>query len=317
MKRMVIFAAMICAAVLSANAQTEEEDWLKKVKEKVEIADSHPNDGKKQLDASYALIYDELGDKRDFQRSLKYADRALEIAKAQEVLKDTLLGDAYMQQVLISIDLEDYAKAGNCWELALEAYEKELGKYDPITIGTKLLAGHFLLRFTSDPRRGCLLILESFFDNDMAPEDKRIENMEMGNIDLEYALEVLTAVYTNHMRYAVPMIYMDGKPYFLVQTQDWNIERPLVGWLQPTLLRNSQEEVDGDDPIVFNVETNEFRRFKEDDAERPQMTWNIRQSHENPRQLEIDEGSSALYFLSEEQHDTILNLFREFKASGK
>lgn len=317
MKRMVIFAAMICAVVLTANAQTEVEEWLKKAEEKAQIANSHPNDGKKQLEASYAMIYDELGDKRDFLRAQQYADRALAIAKAQEVLKDTLLGDAYMQHVLINLHSEDYTKTEENWELALTAYEKELGKYDPITIGSKLLAGHFLMRFKSDPRRGCLLIMEAFLDNDMAPEDKKIENMEMGNIDLEYALEVLTAVYTNYMRYTVPMIYMDGKPYFLVQTQDWNIERPLVGWLMPSLLRDSQEEFNGDDPITFNVETNEFRRFKKDDTERPQMIWNVRQSHTNPRQLEIDEGSSALVFLSAEQHDTILNLFREFKASGK
>ena len=94
---MMTLAAVLCCTMTSmvAIAQNNVDEAMKLVEQKVKLADKNPTDGKLQYQAAMALVGDDLGDKVDIDRSMTYANRALKIAEAQTVLKDTLKGATY------------------------------------------------------------------------------------------------------------------------------------------------------------------------------------------------------------------------------
>ena len=82
---------------------------------------------------------------------------------------------------------EEYENANDFFEMSVDAFEVELGRDDPVTNGTKLVNG-FSLMFRK-PIRAFGKIQEAMFDNSIAPNIKRINNMEEANILLESALD--------------------------------------------------------------------------------------------------------------------------------
>ena len=315
MKKIVItLAAAVCC--MAAMAQSQAEEAVKYMEQKVKLADAKPKDGKVQLDAATACINDVLGDRKDLQRGLAYAGRALEIAEAQTVLKDTLLGQANYVLGAIYMQQNDYAKACEYFERSMNAFERELGADDPVTNGTKLVYSYMMMQ--AQPFRAFPYIQEAFYHNSIAPEDKRITNMDEAHVVLEASLEMLIAAYTNLYRTAVPTVVIDGNRYLLVQSGDWNIERPLVGWLVPTLLRSDEENAAfvGDEGIVCDGDFN-FTVIPAGDKEKTALTFNFRHFLSNPRTLASLPDDSRIFFLPPETYEQLLGKFREFKAGRK
>ena len=297
-KIIIILAAVVCS--VSAMAQSQADEALKEMETKVKVADGKQTDGRAQLDAALACINDELGDKKDLQRGLVYAERALKIAEAQTVLKDTLLGHTHYTLGAIYMQQNDYGKACEYFEKAMNAFERELGADDPVTNGTKMVYSYMIMQM--EPFRGFPYIQEAFYNNRL----------------LETSLEMLIAAYTEYFKTAVPLIVRDGSQYLLVQSGDWNIEKPLVGWLVPTLMRSEEENAAfvGDEIIFCDGDFN-FTAIPAEEKEKGALTFNFRHAVSNPRTLMSNPGDSRIFFLNAETYDQLRSKFREFKASRK
>lgn len=312
MKQLLTLVALMCAVAFQAKAQTNVEQALQEAEKKAALADQNPTDGKLQYQAAFQFISDVLGDKRDPDRALTYANRALKIAQAQTELKDTLKGLTYYTLAYIYIQKKEYQNASDIAEMAIDAFQQELGRNDALTIGTKLIFGNFMI-YGGQPFRGFPKVLESFIDNHMAPKDKRIENMDEANIMQEFAIERLIAEYTYYFRHVVPIITYEGKPYLIVQTPDWNMERPIVGWRVASIMRTEEEQAtyQGDDIILFG--NNEFKVIPFAEREKVNLTFQFVQYISDPRHLLTHEGEARLWFLTPESHQEILTKYREFK----
>ena len=316
MKKILITLAAAVVCTMAAMAQNEAEEALKELEQKVKLADQKQKDGKAQLNAAAACINEQLGDKKDLQRGLMYAERALKIAEAQTVLKDTLLGQTHYALGAIYMQQNDYAKAIENFEKAMNAFERELGADDPVTNGTKMVCSYMMMQ--AQPFRAFPYLQEAFYNNSIAPEEKRITNMDEANILLEMSLEMLIAAYTKYFDTAVPLIVRDGNPYLLVQSGDWNIEKPLVGWMVPTLMRTEEENeaFEGDEGIIADSDFN-FTVIPAEDKGETTLTFNFRHFLNNPRTIVSSSDDSRILFLSPEAYDQLLSKFREFKASRK
>ena len=307
--------ALICVVAFQANAQESQEEALRSAEKTAKLADKHPKDGKMQLRAADAFVFDELGDKKDFDRALTYANRALKIAMEQPVPKDTLKGLSCYTIGQIYLGKEDYENAADYFEKAMDAFEVELGKEDPLTNGTKFIYSYMMV-MNGQAFRAFPAIQESFYYNSIAPQDKRIENMDDANIAMEMALELLISTYTRIYRYALPLIEYEGKKYLVVQGTDWSMEQPLVGWLVPSTLRTEEEDdaFEGNDLILCD-DNLQFLVVPEENKEKCTLVVNFRHYLRNPRKLESNEGDARLWFLDEDTYNQVLTKFREFKAS--
>lgn len=304
----------IVTSQLHAQDSTQIEKAVKFADKKVKLADKNSKNGKIQYEAAMALINSELGEKKDFDRALTYANRALKIAREHPAPQDTLQGLTCWGLSMIYLGKGEYENAADFMELAADAFEVELGRDNPVTNGTKLIYG--IMMVGPQPARGFTRVQEAMFDNSFAPEDKRIENMEEANIVLELALEMLIADQTKRFRYALPMITIDGKKYVIVQTADWNMERPLVGWLLPNLLRSEEEKENfkGDDTIICD-ENMQFTVLPDDEEEKRQMKFNFRHFIANPRRLVSEEGDARILFLTPDAYNGFLAKYREYIKS--
>lgn len=320
-KSLLTLAAVLCCTMAStvANAQENVEEIMKKVEEKVKLADKKPGDGKLQLQAGQALIWGDLGEKRDYDRALTYANRAAQIAEAQKVLKDTLKGDAYLLLSGIYLDKRDVSKAFEYCEKGLDAFTQELGRYDPLTISKKLAVGYAVMT-SMDIRRGSLMIQQAFLDSELAPEDKRIQNIEELSSLYELAVEYQMAQMAKIMQYGLPLIVFEGRRYLMLDTGDWNMEKPIVGWLMPgifdLLTGKSPEERERKSLIICDFDdANAPLRFIEADAtSKPEFKIQFMINPSDPRHLNVPNENARLWFFPEDIFNTILERYHAFKT---
>ena len=317
MRRIITVVALMCAVTFQVNSQTtKEERLLKEIEQKVKLADKHPKDGKMQLNAARAILDDSVSEVRDFDRALTYANRALKIAQERPAPKDTLLGLTFETIGILYMMKQEMEKSMEFYEKALDAYEVELGRLDPVTNGLKLAYGSMMAPM--QPSRGFPKVLEAMFDNDRAPQDKRIQNMEEANISLEFALEMLMSEQAQRFRYALPTIFIDGKKNFLVQTGSWNMERPLVGWMaQDMIMSDANDNTEKEDDTILFDEDGKFVVLTEADEDKRQLLFNFYYSKQNRNMLKVNDGDSRVLFLNPEFYNNILEKFREFKAANK
>lgn len=320
MKRLLTLVMLICAMALHIHAQEDSVAIaLKDAEQKAKLADKNPNDGKLQYKAGVAFIQDLLKDKKNYDLALQYLERAQKIAEAQTIMKDTLLGLTYMGLGTTYMEKKDFEKGVSYMGKASDAFEQELGKYDPLTNCSKLIYSMTMMgprpfyAFYAFPK-----ILEAFVNNNQAPENKRIENIDEANILLEIATEMFIAAQTKMFRYALPLISFKGKRCLVIQTADWNIERPLVGWMVPSMLDDDEEnDTINRDPNLLFDDNGQIIAMTEEERKQKNLVFNFRYFARNPRRLVSNEGDSRIWFMSPEDYGKVLAAYREYKKKEK
>lgn len=313
MKRIVTIVALTCAVAFQVSAQNTVEENKKVAEQTVKLADANPTDGQKQYAAATALVGMAVNTDGQYDRAISYAHKALEIARAQKEQKDTLLANTYSLLSNIYLMQGSVDNACDFMELSVDATEEQLGRYDPATIYNRLKTGLTLMSIYPDTRRGFLNVMQAFYDNDKAPVNKRIKNMEQLNIQFSMAMEQMLTAYANGNRYAVPVVMMDGEKYFLVQTRDWHIGQPLANWLSPNMLRSEDERLAhrGENIILMNDKV-EFRRLTKEEGQNLPMVFPQFMLNPNSREVEIAPGASYLWFLQPETYNETVKRFEEF-----
>ena len=313
MKRIVTIVALTCAVAFQVSAQNTVEENKKMAEQTVKLADANPTDGQKQYAAATALVGMAVNTDGQYDRAISYAHKALEIARAQKEQKDTLLANTYSLLSNIYLMQGSVDNACDFMELSVDATEEQLGRYDPATIYNRLKTGLTLMSIYPDTRRGFLNVMQAFYDNDKAPVNKRIKNMEQLNIQFSMAMEQMLTAYANGNRYAVPVVMMDGEKYFLVQTRDWHIGQPLANWLSPNMLRSEDERLAhrGENIILMNDKV-EFRRLTKEEGQNLPMVFPQFMLNPNSREVEIAPGASYLWFLQPETYNETVKRFEEF-----
>ena len=313
MKRIVTIVALTCAVAFQVSAQNTVEENKKVAEQTVKLADANPTDGQKQYAAATALVGMAVNTNGQYDRAISYAHKALEIARAQKEQKDTLLANTYSLLSNIYMMQGSVDNACDFMELSVDATEEQLGRYDPATIYNRLKTGLTLMSIYPDTRRGFLNVMQAFYDNDKAPVNKRIKNMEQLNIQFSMAMEQMLTAYANGNRYAVPVVMMDGEKYFLVQTRDWHIGQPLANWLSPNMLRSEDERLAhrGENIILMNDKV-EFRRLTKEEGQNLPMVFPQFMLNPNSREVEIAPGASYLWFLQPETYNETVKRFEEF-----
>ena len=314
--RLVLAIFSCCAMTTVVNAQNTVEDLLKAAEQKASLADKNPTNGKMQYEAAKAFIYNDLGEKKDYDRALIYANRAYKIALEHPAPQDTLKGLSCHALSWIYMGKQSWDNAFDFMDMTMDAFEEELGQFDPVTNGTKLTFGYMMLG--AQPVRGFNRIQEAFRNNDLAPQYKRIDNMMQAGIVHELSLEMYMAEMSKRYHNCIPRIYVDCKPYYIVQTPDWNIERPLVGWMVPKLLRSEAEDkaYDGD-PLIICDENLQFKVIPKEEKDKYPMDFSFFYQFANPRHLEFRDCSAGMIFFSPADFDRVLKKYREFKAANK
>ena len=317
MKQLLIIVALIGSVAFRANAQSKVEELLKVAEKAVKLADQNPQDGLKQLAAARALVADSLGDKCDLDRAQVYALKAYALAiQALPERKDTLLGNSCVVLGGLSLMKHDIEHAFEYYEMAIDAYDRELGCYDPVSIGSRL--GCFVPLISVDPRRAFPFILQAFCNNEKAPADKKIENMDWAGMGLAYAMEYLLADYTLRFNQIVPLVMFEGERYLVLEGFGWHIGTPFVNWFAPYLI-NLQKTGNSDTGgfVLLNDQTGKIRRIAPDYKNRPNFTFDFRYDRRDPRHLQLHENNACTIVFKPEQYNKFVEMYNQFISKEK
>lgn len=313
MQKIMTIVVLICAVTFQANAQNTVEEKKKAAEAAVKLADKNPEDGKKQYAAAGALADVAVSDNSKFEQALAYAHKALKIAQAHKERKDTLLANAYSLLGTIYMMQRSVDNACDFMELSVDATEEQLGRYDPLTIYNRLKVGLNMNSIYPDTRRGFLHIMQAFYDNEKAPANKRIKNLEMLNIQFSMAMEQMMAAYANSNRYGVLVVMMDGKNYFVVQTRDWHIGQPLANWLTPNMLRSEADrQAHRGEGVILMNDDGEFRRLTKEEGQNLPIVFPQFMLNPSSREVEIAPGASHLLYLQPGIYNETVRRFEEF-----
>lgn len=314
MKRIMTIVALVCAVAFQMNAQSTVEENKKNAEQAVKQADENPKDGLKQYAAATALTNVAIDDRSKCEQALAYAHKALAIAQAQKELTDTLLANSYALIGNIYMLQGSVDNACDYMELSIDAIEKQLGRYNPVTIYYRLKAGTNIISLYPDTRRGFLHVMQAFYDNDKAPADKRIKNLDQLNIRLNLAMEQMLAAYTNSNRYGIPAVMRDGVVNFIVQTRDWHIGQPLVNWVAPNMLRSEEEkQAHWGEGIILMTDNGEFHRLTKEEGQKVGLDFPPFLLNTNSHEMEITPGASFLFYLNPKSYDETVKRYEEFK----
>ena len=310
---MTLMAAILCCATTVVNAQNTVEENLKIAEQTVKLADANPTDGQKQYAAASALMGIAVNTDGQYDRAISYAHKALEIAKAQKERKDTLLANSYSLLSNIYMLQGSVDNACDFMELSVDAAEEQLGRYDAGTIYNRLKTGLTLISIYPDTRRGFLHVMQAFYDNDKAPVNNRIKNMDQFTIRFNLAMEQMLTAYANGNRYAIPVVTMDGEKYYMVQTRDWHIGQPLANWLSPNMLRSQEErEAHKGENIVLMNDKGEFRRLSKEEGQKVALETPSFMFNATSREIVTAPNATYLWYLQPQIYNDTVKRFEEF-----
>ena len=308
-----LMAAILCCATTVMNAQNTVEENVKIAEQTVKLADANPTDGQKQYAAATALMGVAVNTDGQYDRAISYAHKALEIAKAQKERKDTLLANSYSLLSNIYMLQGSVDNACDFMELSVDAAEEQLGRYDAGTIYNRLKTGLTLISIYPDTRRGFLHVMQAFYDNDKAPINNRIKNMDQFTIRFNLAMEQMLTAYANGNRYAIPVVTMDGEKYYMVQTRDWHIGQPLVNWLSPNMLRSQEErEARKGENIVLMNDKGEFRRLSKEEGQKVALETPSFMFNATSREIVTAPNATYLWYLQPQIYNDTVKRFEEF-----
>ena len=308
-----LMAAILCCATTVVNAQNTVEENVKIAEQTVKLAEANPTDGQKQYAAAAALMGVAVNTDGQYDRAISYAHKALEIAKAQKERKDTLLANTYSLLSNIYMLQGSVDNACDFMELSVDAAEEQLGRYDAGTIYNRLKTGLTLISIYPDTRRGFLHVMQAFYDNDKAPINNRIKNMDQFTIRFNLAMEQMLTAYANGNRYALPVVTMDGEKYYMVQTRDWHIGQPLANWLSPNMLRSQEErEAHKGENIVLMNDKGEFRRLSKEEGQKVALETPSFMFNATSREIVTAPNATYLWYLQPQVYNDTVKRFEEF-----
>ena len=308
-----LMAAILCCATTVVNAQNTVEENVKIAEQTVKLADANPTDGQKQYAAATALMGVAVNTDGQYDRAISYAHKALEIAKAQKERKDTLLANSYSLLSNIYMLQGSVDNACDFMELSVDAAEEQLGRYDAGTIYNRLKTGLTLISIYPDTRRGFLHVMQAFYDNDKAPINNRIKNMDQFTIRFNLAMEQMLTAYANGNRYAIPVVTMDGEKYYMVQTRDWHIGQPLANWLSPNMLRSQEErEAHKGENIVLMNDKGEFHRLSKEEGQKVALETPSFMFNATSREIVTAPNATYLWYLQPQIYNDTVKRFEEF-----
>ena len=229
-KRFMTLVVLMCAVVLSVNAQTEEtETKEQKLFRLTKAADENPADWKAQLEAGRFMLGKENG-KNNLSQAEKYYERLFPLAtEFKKEIPDSVIREAGSMLVAAAGDKKDFDKALFYVDEMLRAPK----------VGVEIGDGYLkvmdfwgiVYSMIKEDMVKSLAYMMDFRERLAKGNIPGIENTDMTTVLLfEKMIEKYNDMYGDKLL----ELTFDGKKYIALSQGDWNIEKPFAGWMKET-----------------------------------------------------------------------------------
>ena len=227
MQKIILLAALVCMAALSVNAQTEEpESKVGKMLRLTKTADENPTDWKAQLEAGHFLLDKENGVYNQSQAG-KYYERLYHLATDyNKEIPDSVIREAGMMLMTVATDKKNIDKALFYIDEMLRAQKVGVDIRDDY-----LNSFAFWGMIYSMMKEDFVNSLSYIMNLRKKLTESKTPGIEHTDALTAVVFERLLEQYRDMFGDKVIELTFDDKKYYMISMNDWNIERPLMGWM--------------------------------------------------------------------------------------
>lgn len=229
MKKRLMTLALLCCAMTTTvvNAQTaENESTSDKYFRLSKIADENPSDWKAQLEVGHILLDKESGFYNQ-TRAARYYERIYHTATDfNKEIPDSVLRETLLMLVIQATDKKD---ANRVLSFVEEAKHAEKVGVDLGDAGLQFDAyGYFFNLTTGDGAESLIYIM----DLRKKLAERKLSGIEYSDFSTAMAFEKVVDTYKKMFGDKVIELTFDAKKYIVLALNGWNIENPLMGWME-------------------------------------------------------------------------------------
>lgn len=228
MRKIFLLAAFVCFAALSVTAQTEEsESKTEKMLRLTKTANENPTDWKAQLEAGHFLLDKEKGVYNQSQAE-KYYERIYHLATDyNKEIPDSVIRETGFMLMSVAADKKNFDKAlfyidamTHVRRVGVDISDDYMNSIDVCGIMYSMIKEDMV-----KPLAYIMNIRERLTKN-------KTPGIEYTDVLTTILFERLMEKYKDMFGDKVMELTLDDKKYIMISKGDWNIEKPLVGWMQ-------------------------------------------------------------------------------------
>ena len=244
MKKIILFAAFACFAALNSNAQTEEpESKIEKMLRLTKTANENPTDWKAQLEAGHFLLDKENGMYNQSQAE-KYYERIYHLATDyNKEIPDSVILETGTMLMTVATDKKNVDKALFYIDEMIRAQKVGVDISDDYMNSFAFWGMLYSMEDMVKPLAYMMNLRKRLTTN-------KTPGIEYTDVFTAVLFERMMEKYRDMFGDKVMELTFDGKKYIMISKGDWNIEKPLVGWMQNT--EGSPTVVYGEDGKVYD-----------------------------------------------------------------
>ena len=228
MRKIFLLAAFVCFAALNISAQTEEsESKTEKMLRLTKTANENPTDWKAQLEAGHFLLDKEKGVYNQSQAE-KYYERIYHLATDyNKEIPDSVIRETGFMLMSVAADKKNFDKAlfyidamTHVRRVGVDISDDYMNSIDVCGIMYSMIKEDMV-----KPLAYIMNIRERLTKN-------KTPGIEYTDVLTTILFERLMEKYKDMFGDKVMELTLDDKKYIMISKGDWNIEKPLVGWMQ-------------------------------------------------------------------------------------
>ena len=228
MRKIFLLAAFVCFAALSVSAQTEEsESKTEKMLRLTKTANENTTDWKAQLEAGHFLLDKEKGVYNQSQAE-KYYERIYHLATDyNKEIPDSVIRETGFMLMSVAADKKNFDKAlfyidamTHARRVGVDISDDYMNSIDVCGIMYSMIKEDMV-----KPLAYIMNIRERLTKN-------KTPGIEYTDVLTTILFERLMEKYKDMFGDKVMELTLDDKKYIMISKGDWNIEKPLVGWMQ-------------------------------------------------------------------------------------
>ena len=246
MKKIFLFAAFVCFAALSVSAQTEEkESKIEKMLRLTKTANENPTDWKAQLEAGHFLLDKENGMYNQSQAE-KYYERLYHLATDyNKEIPDSVIRETGIMLMTVATDKKNLDKALFYIDAMIHAQRAGVDISDDYM--TYFAFWGMMNSMGKEDRVKSLSYIMNLREK---LSQNKTPGIEYTDVLTTVLFERLIAQYRDMFGDKLVEMTLDGKKYIMISKGDWNVEKPLMGWMQN--VEGSPTVVYGEDGKVYD-----------------------------------------------------------------
>ncbi|MBO4674022.1 MAG: hypothetical protein J5616_06710 [Bacteroidaceae bacterium] len=295
----IFLAALTLMSVMTANvnAQNANETPQQKFERLAKAADEDPTNWQKQKEVGEFLINHDEG-MYDQVAAMKYFERIYHlVADVNREVPDSVFEEAGIVLMFTAMNQKDM-KAAMFYGDELNRYVKVTNNEEstsPMTVNTVAV-----LLEMADER-----ILEAADRlSEVRKELSRREFQGVEHTDMLMCVlyDQVFSEYKKFVENKLMEITIDGKPYVILAMGEWNVEQPLMGWVDDT--SETAPVLMGEDGVV------------RDDLH-GQILFNFNWSEKDMAVVKSDDTNTRIITVTPERRQQLIEAYKKFLKKGK